>query len=83
MRGLNQYIEEQKPWAIAKIGDSEHLKEVLAYQVSCLLEIADLLVPFMPETAEKITGVFAEGVLKPLEGTLFPRKELDASSGKG
>ncbi|MCA9331102.1 methionine--tRNA ligase, partial [Candidatus Saccharibacteria bacterium] len=83
VRGLNQYIEEQKPWAIAKIGDSEHLKEVLAYQVSCLLEIADLLVPFMPETAEKITGVFAEGVLKPLEGTLFPRKELDASSGKG
>ena len=79
VRGLNQYIEEQKPWAIAKAGDSEHLQEVLAYQVSCLLEIADLLVPFMPDTAQKITGIFSDGMLKPIEGTLFPRKELAAA----
>ncbi len=79
VRGLNQYIEEAKPWAIAKSGDSEHLQEVLAYQASCLLEIADMLVPFMPETAEKIKGVFSEGLVKPLEGTLFPRKELPAA----
>lgn len=76
VRGLNQYIEEQKPWAIAKTSDSEHLQEVLAYQVGCLLEIAELLTPFMPDTADKIKGIFHEGVLTPLEGTLFPRKDL-------
>jgi methionyl-tRNA synthetase len=76
VRGLNQYIEEQKPWAIAKTGDAEHLQEVLAYQVSCLLEIAEMLEPFMPDTATRIQGVFKEGVLTPLEGTLFPRQEL-------
>lgn len=75
VRGLNQYIEEEKPWTIAKAGDTEHLQEVLAYQVSCLLEIADMLVPFMPDTAAKIQGIFAEGVIRPLDGTLFPRKE--------
>lgn len=75
VRGLNQYIEEQKPWAIAKRGESDHLQEVLAYQVSCLLEIADLLIPFMPDTAAKIAGIFREGVVTPIEGTLFPRKE--------
>ncbi|TXG77810.1 methionine--tRNA ligase [Patescibacteria group bacterium] len=79
IRGLNQYIEEQKPWAIAKSGEGDHLQEVLAYQVGSLLEIAELLIPFMPETAGKIAGIFQEGVVTPIEGTLFPRKELPAS----
>ncbi|GAC1388155.1 MAG: hypothetical protein NVS1B7_7380 [Candidatus Saccharimonadales bacterium] len=78
VRGLNQYIDEEKPWEIKKRGDESHLREVLAYQVSCLLEIADLLVPFMPETAEKIQQIFNEGVVHPLEGTLFPRKDAEA-----
>jgi len=80
VRGLNQYIEEEKPWAIAKAADADHLQEVLAYQVSCLLEIAELLEPFMPETAAKIQGVFKEGVVSPLEGTLFPRIELTSKA---
>ena len=75
VRGLNQYIDETKPWGIAKTGDKEHLQDVLAYQVSCLLEIAELLAPFMPETAKKIQLIFAEGFLRPQEGTLFPRKD--------
>jgi methionyl-tRNA synthetase len=75
VRGLNQYIDESKPWEIKKTGDADHLREVLAYQVSCLLEIAELLQPFMPETALKIKQVFADGIVRPIEGTLFPRKE--------
>lgn len=75
VRGLNQYIEEEKPWEIQKKGDGEHLREVLAYQVSCLLEIADLLEPFMPKTASTIKYMFKEGIVRPIEGTLFPKKE--------
>lgn len=75
VRGLNQYIEEQKPWQIAKEGDQQHLQEVLAYQAGCLLEIAVLLRPFMPDTAAKIEYIFNEGVIRPLETTLFPRLE--------
>ena len=75
VRGLNQYIDEEKPWEVAKLGDVEHLREILAYQASCLLEIADLLEPFLPSTAVKIRGVFNEGVVRPLEGTLFPKSE--------
>jgi methionyl-tRNA synthetase len=75
VRGLNQYIEEEKPWAVAKTGDKEHLKEVLAYMVSCLLEIADLLEPFLPDTAGKIQHIFSEGFIRELSGTLFPRLE--------
>ncbi len=75
VRGLNQYIDEEKPWEIAKTPDTDHLREVLAYQVSCLLEIADLLAPFLPETSEKIRAVFEEGVIRPIDGTLFPKSE--------
>lgn len=75
VRGLNQYIEEQKPWQIAKTNDKVYLREVLAYQAASLLQIADLLEPFMPETAVKIRHVFADGVIHPIEGTLFPKAD--------
>jgi methionyl-tRNA synthetase len=75
VRGLNQYVEESKPWELAKNKDEEHLREVLAYMVSSLLQIADLLLPFMPRTAAKITSTFGTGMLKPLPGSLFPKAE--------
>ncbi len=75
VRGLNQYIEEEKPWVIAKEKDTEHLQEVLAYQASALLNIANLLEPFLPDTAGKIKAIFSEGLVRPIEGTLFPKHE--------
>jgi len=78
VRGLNQYIDEEKPWTIAKSGDEDHLREVLAYLASNLLEIADLLEPFMPATTLRIRNVFSEGIIRPIEGTLFPKQEIPA-----
>lgn len=75
VRGLNQYIEEEKPWQVAKEGDEQHIREILRYQAGCLIEIAGLLKPFMPDTAAKIEYIFNEGVVRPLETTLFPRHE--------
>jgi methionyl-tRNA synthetase len=75
VRGLNQYIEESKPWELAKNKDEEHLREILSYMVGSLLQIAELLTPFMPETAIKIKGVFGSGMLNPLPGPLFPKAE--------
>jgi methionyl-tRNA synthetase len=83
VRGLNQYIDEVKPWQIAKKEEeADHLREVLAYQVSNLLEIAELLEPFMPDTAVKIRNVFSAGVVRPIEGTLFPRMAESADSSE-
>lgn len=75
VRGLNQYIDQEKPWEIAKLKDEDHLREVLAQQVSDLLEIAELLAPFLPATSDKIKGVFSEGIVRPLRETLFPKLE--------
>lgn len=83
VRGLNQYIEEEKPWEVAKSKDADHLREVLAYQASALLEIGQLLEPFMPATAAKIKAVFHEGIVKPTDGTLFPKHEAKAAAKKG
>jgi len=84
IKGLNQYIEETKPWVIAnpknKEKDPDHLREVLAYIVANLLEAADLLVPFMPETSAKIITTFGSGVLKPLPGPLFPKQEPEKTA---
>jgi methionyl-tRNA synthetase len=76
VKGLNQYIDEEKPWAIAQTNDADHLREVLAYQASSLIQIADLLEPFLPDSAIKIRYVFKDGVIRPLKTTLFPKKEL-------
>jgi len=75
VRGLNQYIDEQKPWVIAKDDKEGHLQEVLGYQVASLLQISDMLEPFMPETAVKIRAIFEKGIVKAPPGTLFPKHE--------
>lgn len=80
VRALNQYIENLKPWEIAKKRDKDpeaeaHLGEVLSHSVGTLLQIADLLVPFLPATAAAIHKTFGTGVIVPLEaeGGLFPK----------
>lgn len=75
IKGLNQYIEEEKPWELAKEEDKEHLNEVLAYMVGSLDQIADLLEPFLPQTSEKIKAAFKEGKTHKMSETLFPKKD--------
>ena len=75
VRGMNQYIDEQKPWEIAKGNDAAHLQEVLAYMASSILQIGGLLEPFMPETSAKITHVFSTGVVQGLPENLFPKTD--------
>ena len=74
VRGLNQYIEEEKPWALAKNEETDQLNFVLSQAAGSLVEIAELLTPFLPGTAEKILHMYADGVIRPLDdASLFPR----------
>jgi len=78
VRSLNQYIDNVKPWEVAKgIGkDPEaesHLSEILAHCSGALLQIGDLLVPFLPTAAANIHAIFESGVIKMPEGVLFPK----------
>lgn len=77
VRGLNQYIEDVKPWEIAKGRGTnpdaeEHLSEVLSHAVGNLLQIGDLLLPFLPTTAAAIHAQFDTGVVT-TGPVLFPK----------
>ncbi|MBQ2931451.1 MAG: methionine--tRNA ligase [Clostridia bacterium] len=53
----NKYIDETMPWALAKDeAKKEELKTVMYSLVESLRWTASLLVPFMPETAEKLAA---------------------------
>ncbi len=73
VRGLNAYIEDEKPWEIAKEKEGDHLQEVLAYVVASTLQIADLIQPIMPTTSATIIQTLAGSVIKPEIPQLFPR----------
>lgn len=78
VRSLNQYIDNVKPWEVAKgIGkDAEaepHLSEILAHCAGALIQIGDLLMPFLPGTAGAIHQIFESGVIKASDGVLFPK----------
>jgi methionyl-tRNA synthetase len=73
VRGLNVYLEEVKPWEVAKKGDEEHLQEILAYAAASLTQIAHMLWPFLPTTSETITKVFEGGSISAYKGVLFPK----------
>jgi len=82
VRSLNKFIEDVKPWEIAKKRDTDpeaeaHLSEVLSHAVGTLRQIADLLVPFLPNTAEAIYKTFDTGVINQLP-PLFPKIYLHA-----
>ncbi len=81
VRVLNQYLDQVKPWEIAKKRDkdpdaTEHLAEVLSHCAGVLLQIADMMVPFMPATAAAIRVIFNDGIVTFDNQPLFPKKYL-------
>jgi len=65
---IDQEINKVEPWKLK----GEELKNVLINAVDSLITIAYCLVPFLPETAEKIEKQFAGPKIKS-EPPLFPR----------
>ena len=77
VRGLNRYLDTVKPWDIAKRRDTDpeataHLTEVLEHCVGSLLQIGDMLVPFMPGTAATIHQIFEADIVQVPE-VMFPK----------
>lgn len=68
---LDKYINEEKPWELLKTND-HRLKPILAHIVDQIQEVAVLLEPFLPETAQKIEDQFRGPTIKS-QKPLFPR----------
>jgi methionyl-tRNA synthetase len=61
VRRLNRYVEETKPWELAKDeADPERLDEVLYNLVEGLRVTTLLLVPYLPRTSERLLAALGE-----------------------
>lgn len=78
----NRYVEEEKPWALAKEGNEAKLKEVMYVLLEGLRQVSWMIEPFMPETAAKVraqlgvTEKESEGLALREWGRLAPGTEV-------
>lgn len=73
VQNLNKRIDEEKPWALAKNGETAKLQNCLRDLICGLLNVNYMLSPFIPGTTEKIFEIFAGGDIKPPRTPLFPK----------
>ncbi len=67
----NQTIDREKPWVLAK-SDILKTKEVLTSLVADLRLVAELLAPFLPQTAQKLADHFGAETISKMP-PMFPR----------
>ncbi|MBR2709458.1 methionine--tRNA ligase [Candidatus Saccharibacteria bacterium] len=70
---INQDIDLEKPWVLAKEGKRAKLTEVLNKLANDLLAANYELAPFLPDTSKKIAEIFVNPV-RPPATPLFPKK---------
>jgi len=71
----NKYIEDTKPWNLAKENKTDELKAFIRLLIEAIREIAQQIAPFMPQTAESIEGQFGKDKIKKGK-PLFPRIDI-------
>lgn len=69
LRACDEIMTKTEPW---KMKDKKEIKKVLEPVAQDILSVAELLVPFMPATSEKILAQFGEKQIKK-GASLFPR----------
>jgi methionyl-tRNA synthetase len=75
---LNKFLEETKPWSLAKdlSKNKTHIQEILTFCAKSLLETGKALSIFMPQTGQKICDILENPKITKSE-ILFFRVELD------
>ena len=73
VQNINKRIDDEKPWMLAKNGETEKLQECLKSLIIDLLNVNYMLSPFIPNTTEKIFEIFA-GEIEPPAKPLFPKQ---------
>lgn len=74
VQDLNKAIDQAKPWELAKNGETEKVQTVLHDLSVRLLETAQMLESFLPDTANRIYQIFGTTeIIQPPATPLFPR----------
>jgi methionyl-tRNA synthetase len=67
IRAADGYVDKEKPWELAKAGDTDNLAQVIYNLLEMIRHIAWMIAPFMPETSDKILEQLGFDVLKEKE----------------
>lgn len=75
----NRHVEETRPWQLARAGDAAALDQALGVLLAACRAVGELLVPFLPAAAARVTAQCApvDGRL-PQPRPLFPRVDEPA-----
>ena len=76
----NKYIEDKKPWNLAKQNKIDELGAFISLLVEAIRLISDQIYPFMPRTSDSIKEQLGETIIKK-GNPLFPRIENGACPG--
>jgi methionyl-tRNA synthetase len=71
----NKYIEEIKPWNLAKENKTRELEGFIRLLVDVIRKISNVIYPFMPQTADSINEQIGADVIKKGK-PLFPRIDV-------
>lgn len=73
VKGVDLYLEKERPWLLKGTDETKQLAllVVLQHAATSIIEIAECLRPFLPETAQKIEKQFSGKVT--VGPSLFPR----------
>ena len=74
---VNQYVDRQAPWELAKRGETATLDALLRELLFAVEQVANWLSPFMPDTADRIRQALSGRQLTTI-APMFPR--LDAAT---
>lgn len=76
IQNANKFVDDQKPWQLAKLGQTNELTRVMSKLVADIQTIAIELSPFLPGTATKIRDIFGNRSIPDEIPILFPKKYL-------
>jgi len=77
----NKYVEETKPWNLAKDGKTDQLKAFIRLLVEVIRKTGALLLPVMPSTGRSIEEQLGSDMVHK-GAPLFPRIETDEAKQK-
>ena len=70
---INKRIDDEKPWMLAKAGETEKLQQVLTSLAQDLKDANLMLSPFLPGATKKVADVFDAETVTPPTTPLFPK----------
>ncbi len=75
MSGLDRYINKERPWEKSGNDAIKILSKIIVADEGCrgILNIASLISPFLPETAQRIEEIFTAQRIEAPKKPLFPR----------